>query len=90
MFLMASHFLFPLDTSQVMFQFLMEHQRQKSFVEKEVTIMERKRMEDEGIPVIKEEDYVLDGIFCLGHCRQAFLETNINAPFYKDSPALLK
>lgn len=62
----------------------------KSFVEKEVTVAERKMMEEEKIPVIVEENFDLDGIFCSGQCRQAFLETNIQDSLYKDSIALLK
>jgi hypothetical protein len=62
----------------------------KSFVEKEVSVAERKMMQAESIPVVVEENFDLDGIFCSGECRQAFLESNIQDPIYKDSIALLK
>ena len=61
----------------------------KSFVEKEVTRAERKMMQEEGVPVTVEESFKLDGIFCSGECRQAFLEEHINEKTYRDSIALL-
>ena len=47
-------------------------------------------MEEEKIPVIKEESFNLDGVFCSGECRQAFLEANKQDPLYRDSFFLLK
>ena len=62
----------------------------KSFVEKEVTRAERKMMQEEGIPVTVGETFQLDGVFCSGECRQAFLEENSLNPIYRDSISLLR
>jgi hypothetical protein len=62
----------------------------KSFVEREVTIAERKMMEEEKLEVTVDESYLWDGAFCSGECRQAFLEEHVNEPLYKDSISLLK
>jgi hypothetical protein len=62
----------------------------KSFVEKEVTRAERKMMEEEGTPVTMGETFELDGVFCSGECRQAYLEEHIQEPIYRDSVALLR
>jgi hypothetical protein len=62
----------------------------KSFVEKEVTRAERRMMQEEKTPVTMGETFELDGVFCSGECRQAFLEEHVQDPIYRDSVALLK
>ena len=68
----------------------MVQQKQGRFVEKEVTRAERKMMQEEGTPITLGETFELDGVFCSGECRQAFLEEHVQDFIYKDSVALLK